>query len=267
MWKARNERAGYSRRQIPFGTAGFEMQISLKHRFVFFCTPKCASNSVEAMLRPHVDIDLQGSPQVRHTNVRQYQRFLAPYLAEIAPDTTVETVALVREPVSWLYSWYRFRARSELRATKHVNSTSHVSFEEFIAAYLTEPQPAFARVSSQADFLLDDHGRRGVDHLFAYESVGVLVDWFAGRIGVPLSLRTINVSPGRVYKSNILEQIGALQRQVRSRLVRDSRPAQASKRETSPVLPAELDAALASRLRRDFELHAAALGHPASGAA
>jgi hypothetical protein len=243
------------------------MQISLKHRFVFFCTPKCASNSIEAMLRPHVDIDLQGSPQVRHTNVRQYHRFLAPYLAEIAPATTFDTVALIREPVSWLYSWYRFRARSELRATKHVNSTSHVSFEEFIAAYLTEPQPEFARVSSQADFLLDDLGRRGVDHLFAYESVGVLVDWFAGRIGVPLSLRAINVSPTRVYRSNVLEHIGALQRQLRSRLVRDSRQAQASRRDTSPALSAGLGAALASRLRRDFELHAAALGRSAGDAA
>ena len=243
------------------------MQISLKHRFAFFCTPKCASNSIEAMLRPHVDVDLQGSPQVRHTNVTQYRRYLAPYLAEVAPDATVETVALVREPVSWLYSWYRFRARSELRVKKHVNSTSHVSFEEFLAAYLDEPQPEFARVGSQADFLLDENGRQGVDHLFAYENVEVLVDWFAGRIGIPMSLRAINVSPVRVYKSNLLEQIDALQRRVRSKLVRDSRRARIKKPESRPELPPGLKLALASRLHRDFELHAAALGRSAPGGA
>ncbi len=243
------------------------MQISLNHRFAFFCTPKCASNSIEAMLRPHVDVDLQGSPQVRHTNVTQYRRYLAPYLAEVAPDTWVETVALVREPVSWLYSWYRFRARSELRAQKHVNSTSHVSFEEFLAAYLAEPQPEFARVGSQADFLLDENGRQGVDHLFAYENVDGLVDWFAGRIGTSLTLRAINVSPGRVYKSNLLEQFGALQRRLRSRLVRNSRHPRTSKPETRPELPAGLGAALASRLHKDFELHAAALGRSAPGGA
>ena len=208
-----------------------------------------------------------GFTQVRHTNVTQYRRYLEPYLAEVAPDATVETVALVREPISWLHSWYRFRARSELRVQKHVNSTSHVSFEEFLAAYLAEPQPEFARVGSQADFLLDENGRQGVDHLFTYENVEGLVDWFAHRIGIPLSLRAINVSPVRVYKSNLLEQIGALQRRVRSRLVRDSRHSRPPTPETRPELPPGLRAALASRLQRDFELHAAALGRSAPGGA
>ena len=59
------------------------MLISLQHKFTFFCTPKCASNSIEAMLKPHSEIHLLGSPQVRHTDTRQYAEHVQPYLAEV----------------------------------------------------------------------------------------------------------------------------------------------------------------------------------------
>ncbi|HEX5788455.1 MAG TPA: hypothetical protein VFY03_09765 [Woeseiaceae bacterium] len=239
------------------------MQISLKHGFVFFCTPKNASNSIEDMLRPHIDLDLQGSPAVRHTNVRQFRRYLAPYLADVAPETRFETLALVREPVSWLYSWYRFRARSQLRETHHVNSTAHVSFRGFLEAYLEEPQPEFARVGSQAEFLEDEAGRHGIDRLFAYEDLPALVHYLAGRIGEPLSLRAINVSPGRVYRSNLLEKLGALHRRARARLVRDAHPRPQGP-DPRDGLPGPLLDALTARLQRDFELHASAQRGPGS---
>ena len=234
------------------------MQVSLKHRFVFLCTPKCASNSIEAMLRPYVDLDLQGSPSVRHTNVRQFRRYLEPYLVAVAPDTEFETVALVREPVSWLYSWYRFRARNALRTQKHIHCTSHVTFGEFVEAYLANPQPAFARVGTQSQFLTDDEGNLGVDHLFTYEKVQVLVTFFSKRLGVRLALRAINESPARVYRSNVLENADALYRRLRSRLVRDAGVRQASQHDPKTALSTDVQHALASKLSRDFALHRAA---------
>ncbi len=242
------------------------MQVSLKHRFVFLCTPKCASNSIEDMLRPYIDIDLQGAPSVRHTNVRQYRQYILPYLSAVAPETPIETFALVREPISWLYSWYRFRARSALRAQDHVNSTAHVSFGEFVEAYLADPQPEFARVGSQAEFLLDEEGRPGVDHMYAYENVQGLVDALSVRTGRTLTLRSINVSPAKVYRSNLLETLGALQRRIRSVLVRTPRAAPTAGPNPSIALDPAVSAALTARLRRDFELHESAkdAGHGAS---
>lgn len=234
------------------------MQVSLKHRFVFLCTPKCASNSIEAMLRPYVDLDLQGSPSLRHTDVRLFRRYLAPYLATVAPDTEFETVALIREPVSWLYSWYRFRARNALRTQKHIHCTSHVSFGEFVEAYLANPQPAFARVGSQSEFLSDDEGNLGVDQLFAYEKAQALVTFFSERLGRRLALRSINVSPARVYRSNVLENADALFRRLRSRLVRDAGVRQAPQHDAKSNLSADVQHALESKFSRDFALHRAA---------
>jgi hypothetical protein len=235
------------------------MQVSLKHGFAFLCTPKCASNSIEDMLRPHIDLDFQGAPSVRHTNVRLYRRYVLPYLSTVAPEVHIETFALVREPVSWLHSWYRFRARSALRSQKHANSTAHVSFAEFIEAYLSDPQPEFAKVGTQADFLLDEEGNPGVDRLYAYENIQGLVDELAGRMGRSLTLRAINVSPGKVHRSNLLEKLDALQRRIRSRLLRQGQAARPPARAPELGLEAALSAELAEKLGRDFQLYRSAV--------
>lgn len=236
------------------------MLISLKHRFTFFCTPKCASNSIEAMLKPHAEIHLLGTPQVRHTSAHQYASHIAPYLAEVAPGTELERIAIIREPVAWLHSWYRFRARSALRGTDNANSTAHVSFAEFIEAYLADTPPPFAQVGTQLEFLLGDDGHLGVDRLFAYERLDELVAWFADRVEQPLSLHSINVSPGKVYSSNLMERLGALTRRVRGHV---GGSGSGKRRDTVPDARAELTESqqqrLDDRFRQERELHATAL--------
>jgi hypothetical protein len=238
------------------------MLISLKHGYAFFCTPKCASNSIEAMLKPHADIHLLGSPQVRHTNARQYQQFIQPYLAEVAPAQSIERVAIVREPIAWLHSWYRFRARSALRNADSQNSTAHVSFSEFIDAYLSQPQPPFAKVGTQLEFLLDGDGQLGVDRLYAYDNLPDLAAYFSERVGQQLALGAINVSPSKVYKSNLLEGLAALQRRIWSRRGvagnRGQSPLENARSELSETQLQQLQA----RFSAEMELHAAALRAP-----
>ncbi len=238
------------------------MLISLKHRYAFFCTPKCASNSIEAMLKPHADIHLLGSPQVRHTNARQYENYIQPYLADVNPEARIERVAIVREPVAWLHSWYRFRARSALRSAGSENSTAHLSFAEFVDAYLADPQPPFAQVGSQLEFLLDETGNLGVDRLFAYDKLSDLAAWFSELIGQPLALLSINVSPTKVYKSNLLEGLGALRRRIWSRSSLAGRKAQATAPDPRAELSEQQLARLQARFGEETDLHTAALRGP-----
>jgi len=230
------------------------MLISLQHRYAFFCTPKCASNSIEAMLKPHADIHLLGSPQVRHTNVRQYEKFIQPYLAEVSANP-IERIAIVREPVAWLHSWYRFRARSALRSADSQNSTAHVNFGEFVDAYLGDQPPPFAQVGTQLEFLLDAEGKPGVDRLYAYENLNDLAAYFSERVGQPLSLTAVNVSPTRVYKSNILEGLVALQRRIWSR----GQPVAA---DAKAELSEQQIERLAAHFSEETDLHGSALRTP-----
>ena len=195
------------------------MLISPKHSFVFFCTPKCASNSVEAMLKPYAALQLLGSPAVRHTDVRTFDAHLAPYLAGVAPDTEFTRVAIARDPVDWLSSWYRFRSRAALRGGASPTSTEGVSFEEFVDRYLdVDSRPAFADVGSQAEFLATAGGKIGVDRLFAFDELDALVAFFSERVGQPLSLNALNVSPSVAYQNRAVEQVMSIMRGVKSRL-------------------------------------------------
>lgn len=240
------------------------MLISLQHSFVFFCTPKCASNSVEAMLKPHSQIHLLGSAAVRHTNVRTYQALLEPYLQQVAPEQRFERVAIIREPLSWLFSWYRFRARSALRTSQSENSTAHVSFAEFVDAFLSDEPPQFARLSSQYEFLCDHRDEPGVNKLFAYDRLDQLREFFSDRVGKPLELRAINVSPTKVYGSNLRERLAALKRGVFSRLKLDSRPQQPAQNPRELLNDGQIER-IESRLDDEIRLYRRVLNDPALG--
>jgi hypothetical protein len=215
------------------------------------------------MLKPHAEIHLLGSPQVRHTNAQQYADHIEPYLAEVAPNTAFERVAIIREPVGWLHSWYRFRARSELRGSDNPNSTAHVSFADFIDAYLDAAPPPFAQVGTQREFLLAADSSLGVDRLFAYERLDELVAHFADRIGQSLSLHAINVSPSKVYRSNLLERLGALARRIRGQVggKQGGQSKEAAIDSRGQLSAGQLER-LENRFAEEVELHTTALRGP-----
>jgi hypothetical protein len=233
------------------------MLISVKYDFVFLCTPKCASTSIEAMLRPYADIALQGPNHFRHTNLRDYIRYIRPYVIDKAGVATIETICLVREPMSWLDSWYRFRARHELRDPHHAShhhSTADVSFEDFVRAFVSEEPPAFAAgIGSQFDFVKDDMDAIGVDTIFRYENVEDVVAYMSRRIGKTLTLPRRNVSPNDNHRSDAHERARYLKRKLAIRLrLRGYRGAPPR---PVPEIPRELTGHLERFLERDFALY------------
>ena len=175
------------------------------------CNEKCASNSIEQMLKPYSEISLVGLQTVRHTNFSDYDRYIKPYLKVRAQVDNLETICVVREPLSWLNSWYRFRSRSTLRNPDHPNhhkSTFGMEFSEFIMAYMSPEPPAFVKdLGSQFDFVEDSMGEVGVDTIFVYEDLDSLVNYMSHRVDGKLKLKNINVSPKKatlkkLYKLN-----------------------------------------------------------------
>jgi hypothetical protein len=167
-----------------------------EERLVFLSVPKTGSTAVEMALRPRAGIALTDPPVAKHTPYYRYRRLLRPYLDALgAPE--FETVAVVREPVDWLGSWWRYRQRDELRG--HKNATHDVSFEDFVRGYMMprETRPSYAAVGSQAKFLHFGHGQVPVDHLFRYEDQDLLLGFLADRLGPLPPLKRLNESPRR----------------------------------------------------------------------
>ena len=168
------------------------MMVFLKEKLVFFATPKTASTSIEMALGTTCDIRISKVPNAKHTPYRKYQRLLEPFIISLTGDEP-DTVAVIRDPIEWLGSWYRYRSRVELKGSK--NSTADISFDQFIESYLSDDPKPFARIGSQAKFMSDKNGDVGMSHLFRYEDIDGLVRFLQNRIGKQFQLGRANQSP------------------------------------------------------------------------
>lgn len=157
---------------------------------VFLAVPKTGTTAIEVALMQHADIVF--GKHRKHMTARRYYKVIAPFLAE-ALDVCPETMAVIRNPVDRLRSWYRYRKRGD---TDHANhSTLNLSFDDFIRDVIRDDPPPYAQIGNQHNFLCDPAGDLMVDHLFAYERQATLRDFLTTRIGAPLVFKQKNVSP------------------------------------------------------------------------
>jgi hypothetical protein len=101
--------------------------------------------------------------------------------------------AVMREPVNWLGSWYRYRHRAAL--ADHPNSTRGISFDAFVSAYCQGKPPGFANVGAQSKFLEPQRNGTKVTHLFRYETPDDLIAFLADRLGTRIETAQHNASP------------------------------------------------------------------------
>ena len=152
--------------------------------------PKTGSLALRAMLAPYT---LPLSDQAaRHIGVEGYLRNHAPMLTESLGQSP-QTVAVLRDPLERMQSWYRYRRRPQLKGLPA--STHNVSFEAFILAYLDGTRRQMANVGRQDRFVGWNGRQARVDHLFDYEQLPKLEAFLSVRIGQPLSLPDKNKTP------------------------------------------------------------------------
>ncbi len=180
------------------------MLVFWKQKLVLLAVPKTGTTALEDALLPHADAAILNPPNMKHTPLRRYRSQLAPYF-EDRGARPMEVMAIIREPLDWLGSWYRYRARPAVSG-KPV-STEGMSFDTFVDGWLQTPEPEFARVGRQSRFVSTPEGEVGVDHLFAYEALPAAVSFLEDRLGVDLALERRNASPKRpVELSERMEQ-------------------------------------------------------------
>ncbi|THD83010.1 hypothetical protein E7811_12770 [Aliigemmobacter aestuarii] len=167
------------------------MLVFWEQRLAFLATPKTGTTAIESALESLAALSIQRPPILKHTTVMRYHRFIAPYL-EVSSGQEFDVVAVMREPRSWLSSWYRYRQRDDI--TDPRRSTQGITFDEFVRAYCAEEPPEFAAVGSQAQFFKPRNGK-GLTRLFRYEAIDSFVDFLEDRLGCAITLPRVNVSP------------------------------------------------------------------------
>ncbi|MCT8160540.1 gamma-glutamyl kinase [Pseudoruegeria sp. SHC-113] len=170
------------------------MLVFNKERLVILSVPKTGSTALQAALGDAADLIVRDPPLLKHAPLYRYHRFFKPMLEKFCGP--MELVAVIREPLDWMGSWYRYRARPYLSGTE--NSTEEIDFGTFLTGYMSDPKPPYAEIGAQSKFVARKDGTPGVDHLFAYEEPEHLQRFLEERLERSLVTERLNVSPPRV---------------------------------------------------------------------
>ncbi|EDM70763.1 gamma-glutamyl kinase [Roseobacter sp. AzwK-3b] len=168
------------------------MLVFSKAGLVFLSVPKTGSTAYQAALAPHAAMIVGDPPELKHAPVFRYNRFFRPALEKFI-GAPLDVLAVMREPVDWLGSWYRYRRRPFLQGQP--KSAHDMSFDAFVDAYTQGEKPPFANVGSQAKFLEPQKNGTAATHLFRYEDQAGLQSFLQERLGLEVDIGRQNVSP------------------------------------------------------------------------
>lgn len=170
------------------------MLVFWKENLALLAVPKTGTTAIEKALAPHASMAILDPPVLKHLPIYRYDRFLKPFFLRAA-DKELETAALVRNPIDWLGSWYKYRARPSLKGT--VNSTADMSFDNFVLEAIKGESAPYAHVGSQLKFLTNRDDSVGATHMFRYEDMPRYIDFLETRLNRKIDLAQVNVSPER----------------------------------------------------------------------
>jgi len=166
------------------------MLIFLSHELAFLATPKTGTTAVEMALKPHAEIVFARNR--KHITAQRYKMRIRPFLSQTF-SASPEPLAVMRNPVDQIRSWYRYRSQPRLDGKRL--STKGLSFDQFALEVISDDPPPRAQIGSQFTFLTSDHGELLIQHLFAYERQLAFRDFLSDRLGRETALKPKNVSP------------------------------------------------------------------------
>ena len=168
------------------------MLIFLRHQLAFLATPKTGTTAIEMALRSQAEIIF--AKNRKHVTAARYVNKVAPFLEDTF-GVRPASVAVMREPVEQLRSWYKYRSQSRLDGTDV--STAAMSFDDYVLEVISDDPPERARIGRQFNFLTDKKGTLQVDHLFAHAHMDAFIAFMSDRLGQPIEIEPRNISPHR----------------------------------------------------------------------
>lgn len=168
------------------------MLIFLRQNLTYLAAPKTGTTAVEVALKPQAEIVFARSR--KHTTAARYAKKVAPFLQDTF-GVSPPSVAVMRDPVDQIRSWYKYRGQPKLAGTPV--STQDISFDDFVLEVISDNPPERAGIGRQFSFLTDGAGQIMADHIFSYAHQADFVAFLSDRLAQPVDLTSRNVSPTR----------------------------------------------------------------------
>ena len=158
---------------------------------VLFSNPKTGTTALHHRLERKADVVLRGRPGIKHIRLHGYKQFIEPLLRQ--GDVTPNLCSVIRNPLDWIGSWYRYRSRNALAGQP--NSTRGISYDDFVLETIKDKPANFAKFIRQQSCVLDKNGKRCVKYLFTYENQAGFAAFLEDKLKMRLNLKPKNVSP------------------------------------------------------------------------
>lgn len=166
------------------------MLIFLRHKIAFLATPKTGTTAVEMALKPRAEVIFAKSR--KHTTAARYANKVAPFLEDTF-GVRPASVAVMREPVEQIRSWYKYRSQARLDGSKV--STKNISFDQFVREVVSGTPPERAQIGRQFNFLTDGRDTVKADHIFSYAHQEDFLLFLSEHLQHPVELGAKNISP------------------------------------------------------------------------
>lgn len=170
-------------------------------RTIFLANPKCASSSVEALLRRCPPLlkshDLPPPPKglYKRLDAKHLANEIMPIINSTYPEIDFTVFCIVREPISRLYSNWKYRQSEGKTGT--LSSTIDVSFEDFLRDFIEvregKATKTYANVRSQTDYVFNEQ-RLISEKVFTVEKIHEVENFLSERCGKKISLDVLNKS-------------------------------------------------------------------------
>lgn len=179
------------------------MLVFWEARLVLLSQQKTGTTALIHALASQADMHIRQPTELRHMNHTEFCTFICPMFMKKTGvgRTGFNVISVMRDPLDWVGSWFRFRARPQLadpNHPRHAEYTGAMTFDEFVwdvCASRTGHTPAHAAIGTPCRVALSREGLLEVDQLFPYEDMSGLRSLIEEKTGKPLKTIPVNVSP------------------------------------------------------------------------
>lgn len=168
------------------------MLISVKKRFLFVSNTKNASTSIESILLPLCEIARGGTPNRKHIWMSEaLQEYAFLFEREGYGAETFFKFGVMRDPIEWIVSWYRYRKGNNVEAPLPAD----MSFEQFWELNdWNKVIPGAGQKRLQSQFFRGADGKLLVDYIIPYRALAAQFPTIARSLGIYKELPLENVS-------------------------------------------------------------------------
>jgi hypothetical protein len=136
---------------------------------------------------------------MKHVDHAFVEQWVVPMLAARAAPVPFQPriLSLMRDPVEWLYSWYRYAYGGEPPAEAKPSKPHYARFADFLDAHFSNRPPRVGGVLRQSDFLRGRDGSLDGIEVYRHEQNARLVAELEALAGAPIALKVTHRSRAR----------------------------------------------------------------------